>query len=143
MLEFVCMHVFIDRCKSGWAGYNCDQCIKNSSCGTYDVSISFTLNSIYSSCLVVNGYCINADDCICFTVWAGPLCDIGINSYGTLSCVRSCEVPLYVADLNQCRSSPCKNGGTCVNSPGSYICQCKPGYLGTNCETGGSVFLFE
>jgi hypothetical protein len=37
--------------------------------------------------------------------------------------------------LNKCRSSPCKNGGTCVNSPGKYVCQCPPGFIGVNCQT--------
>lgn len=51
----------------------------------------------------------------------------------TVSVVSRHQWPV---DLNQCRSSPCKNGGTCVNSPNTYVCQCPPGYLGRNCETG-------
>ncbi|XP_069825102.1 protein crumbs homolog 1 [Dendropsophus ebraccatus] len=27
-------------------------------------------------------------------------------------------------DINECESNPCKNGGTCENLPGRYICRC-------------------
>ena len=40
-------------------------------------------------------------------------------------------------DINECAvSSPCKNGGTCSNIPGSYKCKCDVKYTGKNCETG-------
>jgi hypothetical protein len=45
--------------------------------------------------------------------------------------------------LNKCRSSPCKNGGTCVNSPGKYVCQCPPGFIGVNCQTGMTHFALS
>ena len=42
-------------------------------------------------------------------------------------------------DINECVvSSPCKNGGTCSNMPGSYKCTCDVKYSGKNCETGRS-----
>merc|ERR1712168_1512399 len=30
--------------------------------------------------------------------------------------------------------SPCKNGGTCSSSPGSYLCKCQDGWTGNNCD---------
>ena len=39
-------------------------------------------------------------------------------------------------DLNECLSSPCKNGGICFNYNGSYACVCKPGYQGPRCSLG-------
>ena len=41
-----------------------------------------------------------------------------------------------VADFLSCSSSPCKNGGTCVNQAFSnaYKCKCPQPYHGTNCE---------
>ncbi|XP_019621165.1 PREDICTED: IgGFc-binding protein-like [Branchiostoma belcheri] len=37
-------------------------------------------------------------------------------------------------DVNECLSSPCQNGGTCLNGRGEYACLCAPGWKGTNCE---------
>lgn len=41
-----------------------------------------------------------------------------------------CEI-----DLNDCVSSPCLNGGRCVDGPGSYTCECASGHGGVNCNT--------
>lgn len=32
--------------------------------------------------------------------------------------------------------SPCQNGGTCVEYPGWYDCECAPGWTGVNCING-------
>ena len=37
-----------------------------------------------------------------------------------------------------CGSNPCKNGGTCRRHLDKYVCQCAPGVIGINCETGSS-----
>lgn len=29
-----------------------------------------------------------------------------------------------------CHSSPCKNGGSCIEGPSSFICHCPPGFTG-------------
>ena len=53
---------------------------------------------------------------------------------------------LLFVDINECASSPCKNGGTCIDltadwtssSSGfnvGYSCQCMAGYAGNQCET--------
>ena len=39
-------------------------------------------------------------------------------------------------DIDECRNDPCQNGGTCVNSPGSYSCDCVEGYKGDHCQEG-------
>ncbi|KAK1785538.1 hypothetical protein P4O66_018902 [Electrophorus voltai] len=33
-------------------------------------------------------------------------------------------------EINECRSHPCQNGGTCIDLVGHYICSCPPGTLG-------------
>lgn len=32
--------------------------------------------------------------------------------------------------------NPCKNGAACMNTLGSYMCTCLPGWTGTNCDIG-------
>ncbi|XP_052789096.1 protein crumbs-like isoform X2 [Mya arenaria] len=38
-------------------------------------------------------------------------------------------------DIDECVSSPCRNGGTCNNNPGSYMCACANGYTDSTCQT--------
>ena len=40
------------------------------------------------------------------------------------------------SDMNECASSPCMHGATCVDQISMYTCQCLPGYIDTNCQTG-------
>ena len=39
-------------------------------------------------------------------------------------------------EINECSSSPCQNGGSCIDQVNSHTCICPAGYNGTNCETG-------
>ncbi|XP_028319548.1 coagulation factor VII isoform X1 [Gouania willdenowi] len=36
--------------------------------------------------------------------------------------------------VDQCLSSPCKNGATCTRHVHSYVCKCRPGFHGSNCD---------
>ena len=42
----------------------------------------------------------------------------------------------YFADIDECFSTPCLNGGTCTDMVNGYTCGCVPGYTGIHCETG-------
>ena len=44
------------------------------------------------------------------------------------------EYQLSFTEVDTCVSSPCINGGTCVNTKESYRCDCAPGYNGQDCE---------
>ena len=46
---------------------------------------------------------------------------------------------LSYSDIDECAGSPCKNGAKCVNILGSYLCSCKAGFTGRNCDTGQLV----
>ena len=39
-----------------------------------------------------------------------------------------------ITEVDTCVSSPCRNGGACVNTKESYRCDCKHGFQGQNCE---------
>ena len=41
-----------------------------------------------------------------------------------------------ILDINECESSPCQNGGTCLDGIDVYICSCPVGYRGKVCEIG-------
>ena len=43
---------------------------------------------------------------------------------------------LLPLDVDECASSPCQNGGTCVDVVNAYTCNCVPGYTGENCDIG-------
>ena len=38
-------------------------------------------------------------------------------------------------EVNECESSPCKNGAACRDMVGGYRCYCLAGYTGNNCDT--------
>lgn len=41
---------------------------------------------------------------------------------------------IVLSDVNECLMEPCKDGGKCKNTFGSFMCTCSPGY--TVDETG-------
>ncbi|XP_070566519.1 uncharacterized protein [Ptychodera flava] len=53
----------------------------------------------------------------------------------TCNCAAGYEGEHCETDIDECSSSPCQNGGTCVDGIASYSCQCGPDFIGTNCET--------
>ena len=43
---------------------------------------------------------------------------------------------MCVSEVDECVSSPCVNGATCMEGMGGYNCSCVAGYEGLHCETG-------
>ena len=41
-----------------------------------------------------------------------------------------------IVDVNECLGNPCQNGGTCLNTVGSFTCNCMAGYQGQTCANG-------
>ena len=92
--------------------------------------------------------------CVCQQGFYGQYCNVSLDSCGTNPCKHGgkchtlsggssykCECPPSwrgqhcTEDVNECaEQSPCRNGGHCSNSRGSYQCTCVNGYTGDNCE---------
>ena len=41
---------------------------------------------------------------------------------------------IFVAEINECDTTTCLNGGTCKDEVNSFFCQCPTGFTGTLCE---------
>ena len=48
-----------------------------------------------------------------------------------------------IIDIDDCASTPCKNGGTCIDGVDAYTCDCVPGFKGTNCEIGNDLNILN
>ncbi|KAJ6655413.1 hypothetical protein lerEdw1_005410 [Lerista edwardsae] len=48
---------------------------------------------------------------------------------------RNTDSTLEADDYLSCSSSPCKNGGTCVNERNGFVCACRYPFGGANCST--------
>lgn len=49
---------------------------------------------------------------------------------------KQLNVSSLPADINDCASSPCKNGGTCIDGINSFQCFCPNGWEGSLCDVG-------
>lgn len=55
----------------------------------------------------------------------------------TIICKFVVKNKVYTAfslDINECNMNMCMNGGTCVDTIGSYYCKCDQGWEGVQCE---------
>uniref|UniRef100_A0A668TPW2 Fibulin 7 n=1 Tax=Oreochromis aureus TaxID=47969 RepID=A0A668TPW2_OREAU len=74
------------------------------------------------------------------------LCDPGYELVGSES--RVCQESLTWSgqqptcrDINECASSPCLNGGTCVDEVNQFSCVCAKGWAGVTCQTAAASTL--
>uniref|UniRef100_A0A8C3K7B9 Sushi, nidogen and EGF like domains 1 n=1 Tax=Calidris pygmaea TaxID=425635 RepID=A0A8C3K7B9_9CHAR len=56
------------------------------------------------------------------------------------SCLSSCFFSARMpAEIDECWSQPCLNGGQCKDRVAEFLCLCEPGYTGHHCESGKTV----
>ena len=65
----------------------------------------------------------------------------GINAF-TCLCLPGFTGIYCQHDINECDSKPCQNGGTCLDSYGTYMCTCPQGYIGIDCQVRGMTAIF-
>ncbi|XP_030844921.1 fibropellin-1-like [Strongylocentrotus purpuratus] len=61
-----------------------------------------------------NGECISDGQCRCVTGFTGTMCE---------------------TNIDDCSTTPCMNGGVCVDEVNSFTCNCAAGYTGDTCQT--------
>ena len=52
-------------------------------------------------------------------------------------------IRILIIDINECKSSPCLNNGTCRDGVDSYKCICDDRYKGAHCEKGTKDNCFQ
>ena len=79
--------------------------------------------------------------CACAAGYAGKRCEcMDCGRHGTCQDDGRCTCdPGFVGlrceiNVNECASSPCKHGGSCVDGFAAYTCACPAGFLGEHCE---------
>ena len=67
-------------------------------------------------------------------LYSFKMCLFSVNSHSEFTTIYPLLHSFFAASIKACDSSPCHNGGTCVNSGDSFTCICKDGYEGPLCE---------
>ena len=67
--------------------------------------------------------CHHVTGCVCEKGWTGETCEV---------------------DFDECKSNPCiGDHETCLNTPGSYLCECTPGFNKSNAHCTGKRDFVE
>ncbi|XP_032572966.1 protein eyes shut isoform X2 [Drosophila sechellia] len=129
-------------CPEGFSGSNCeenvDECMSNP-CQNGGLCRDRT-NGYICTCQpgYLGSHC-ELDVAVCET-GTGARCQHGGECIEGPGLEFTCDCPagwhgrICQEEINECASSPCQNGGVCVDKLAAYACACPMGYTGINCE---------
>lgn len=89
-----------------------------------------------------HGHCISQPSgnftCTCDPGFTGTYCHESESSLHRLlfrtHVLLPCFTLFHLSDVNDCVSSPCRNGGTCIDGVNSFQCFCPDGWEGKICD---------
>eukprot|EP00057_Strongylocentrotus_purpuratus_P022288 XP_011676762.1 PREDICTED: fibropellin-3-like [Strongylocentrotus purpuratus] len=130
------------ECADGYTGNNCESGIGGCAAGWYGANCDLDIDECGRGNPCLNGAsCINTPGsytCECADGYTGNNCETGIGGCAAGWYGANCDL-----DIDECgRGNPCLNGASCINTPGSYTCECADGYTGNNCESGTLMLVF-
>ena len=135
------------RCQTGYNGIHCDNGKHQTSICEMPVavvvSISETVSILFQILMIVlEEFAIMEQH----VLWVLNLChykkmfwesqsDIQdlLNAF-TCTCAPGYTGRHCTLDINECRSTPCQNGGTCLNQVDQFSCICRDGFTGVTCQ---------
>ncbi|XP_059496899.1 latent-transforming growth factor beta-binding protein 1-like isoform X2 [Stegostoma tigrinum] len=74
--------------------------------------------------------CVDIDECLDISTCPNAECVNSLGSFRCLPCPTGYRIQnRKCSDIDECvNAAPCGNSGRCVNTEGSYQCDCNPGY---------------
>ncbi|GAB0086236.1 Protein eyes shut [Sergentomyia squamirostris] len=132
-------------CQDGFAGLNCeenlDECLSNPCqnggvCNDRDNGYTCTClpGFLGTHCEVDQTVCESDGGNATERCENGGECIEGTGLSFSCQCSPGWEGDLCEKDINECASSPCQNGGVCVDKLAGYACACVTGFTGNDCE---------
>ena len=58
-------------------------------------------------------------------------------------CILSTPLSDVLVDIDECASTPCMNGGVCVDGRDLFTCTCAADFTGATCDVGKIIFYIN